>query len=392
MIDQTSYSYSILIADDDAVCRDLLETLLESLGYTCLTASDGEEALEIIEREQPEVVLLDLNMPKMNGNAVMQCLKDRGIINEIQIIVISAEEDTHSVAQSIEFGADDHIVKPFNTVILNARIESSVAKHRLRKMQLHEQERLEELVEKRTQELKLANKRLLSLDKAKNEFLNVLSHELRTPLNGIEIAKILIEERDELTLTEHQQLYADLLRSIDQLNEMINHAMILSQLAASPDQPKTRQTTPANLLSGAGLLVDGQHARMLDQPILSGVTGDMMIPCHDDLLNEALGAILKLASKFSDQTKKVTIHVIGVEDSLRIVIKSWGYRLPEKHIGNLFKVMAIPDSLFPGGDLGLSAPMARQVLISHGGEVSARNHDEGGVIFNVSIPMEIVST
>jgi class 3 adenylate cyclase len=124
-------SARILIADDDTVARKLLQRLLEDDGHTVRAAADGEEALELFSEDSGDVVLLDVIMPKLDGISVLERLKATPGAEHVPVIMISALDETESVVRCIEVGADDYLQKPFNPIILRARINAGLAKKRL---------------------------------------------------------------------------------------------------------------------------------------------------------------------------------------------------------------------------------------------------------------------
>ncbi len=126
---------TILIADDDGLSRKLLRRLLEQDGYLVRAAANGIEALELFTEEVIDLVLLDIVMPGLDGISVLERLKATPDANHVPVIMISAVDDTESVVRCIEIGADDYLSKPFNPVILRARINAGLAKKRLRDLE-----------------------------------------------------------------------------------------------------------------------------------------------------------------------------------------------------------------------------------------------------------------
>lgn len=122
----------ILIVDDEPFNVDYLEQELEDLGYATISAYNGQEALEKVRAELPDLVLLDIMMPVMDGFAVLGHLKDDPLLRDIPIIIISAMNDLKSMVRGIENGAEDYLPKPFEPVLLHARISSSLERKRLR--------------------------------------------------------------------------------------------------------------------------------------------------------------------------------------------------------------------------------------------------------------------
>ena len=132
----TTKSGAMLVVDDDPFNRVLLATSLEEEGYTVATAENGLQALDILRANPFDVVLLDLLMPEMDGFEVLKQMKAESTLRHIPVIVISAVDEMESVVQSIEMGATDHLSKPFDPVLLHARINASLAAKRLHDQEL----------------------------------------------------------------------------------------------------------------------------------------------------------------------------------------------------------------------------------------------------------------
>ncbi|HOX90269.1 MAG TPA: adenylate/guanylate cyclase domain-containing protein [Burkholderiaceae bacterium] len=122
----------ILVADDNKVNRLLLIRSLEQLGHRGAGAENGRLALELLEQQNFDLLLLDIAMPEMDGFQVLQHLTASPRLRDLPVIVTSALEDLDSVVRCIELGADDYLRKPVNPVLLRARVQSSLEKKRLR--------------------------------------------------------------------------------------------------------------------------------------------------------------------------------------------------------------------------------------------------------------------
>jgi class 3 adenylate cyclase len=122
----------ILIADDEPFNVDYLEQELEDLNYEIVTAVNGREALEKTRSELPDLLLLDIMMPLMDGFSVLAEIKSDPNLRDIPVLIISAMTDLKSIIRGIESGADDYLPKPFEPAILHARISSSLERKRLR--------------------------------------------------------------------------------------------------------------------------------------------------------------------------------------------------------------------------------------------------------------------
>jgi serine phosphatase RsbU (regulator of sigma subunit) len=125
----------ILIVDDEPFNIDYLEQELEERDYQTIAATNGQEALERVQSEPPDLILLDIMMPILDGFKVLSRLKANPATRDIPVIVISAINDLGSMVKGIQMGAEDYLPKPFEPVLLHARISSSLEKKRLRDLQ-----------------------------------------------------------------------------------------------------------------------------------------------------------------------------------------------------------------------------------------------------------------
>jgi serine phosphatase RsbU (regulator of sigma subunit) len=125
----------ILIVDDEPFNVDYLEQELEESDYETISAVNGQDALDKVQSESPDLILLDIMMPLMDGFEALSHLKANPATRDIPVIVISANNDLRSVVKGIQLGAEDYLPKPFEPVLLHARISSCLEKKRLRDLQ-----------------------------------------------------------------------------------------------------------------------------------------------------------------------------------------------------------------------------------------------------------------
>jgi len=129
--DEIKLKAKILIVDDDKGIRGLLKTMVDKLGHTTMLAENGISALEQMEADPPDLVLLDINMPEMDGNVILNCMKANEKLCLIPVIMATGVDTEESMVQNIENGADAYLTKPFNFKLLTARVKSCLEKKQL---------------------------------------------------------------------------------------------------------------------------------------------------------------------------------------------------------------------------------------------------------------------
>jgi CheY-like chemotaxis protein len=129
-------SSSLLVVDDNSMNRIMLSRYVTKLGYQASVAENGRQALEKLQSESFDLVLLDVQMPEMDGYEVLEQMKTTPRLRDIPVIMISAVEELESVVTCIELGAQDYLSKPFNPVLLCARLSACLARKRLRDQEI----------------------------------------------------------------------------------------------------------------------------------------------------------------------------------------------------------------------------------------------------------------
>ncbi len=181
--DSASQQGTLLVVDDNPNNRDILKRHIERQGFRVKLASNGRLALELLEQQPFDLVLLDLMMPELDGFEVLQRMKASPTLNSTPVIMISALDETSSVVRCVQMGAEDYLAKPFDPVLLNARIHASLEKKRLRDRELKKTAELEEAIAelRRTQDQLVVQEKLASL----GALTAGIAHEIRNPLNFV---------------------------------------------------------------------------------------------------------------------------------------------------------------------------------------------------------------
>jgi serine phosphatase RsbU (regulator of sigma subunit) len=154
---------NLLVVDDNELNRDMLSRRLNRQGHFVEVAINGREALEILAAQAFDLVLLDIMMPEMNGYEVLEQIKKDQNLAHIPVIMITAVDEIESTVKCIKLGAEDYLPKPFNPVVLNARVNASLEKKWLRDQQMAYMQRLDLENQRKSDELERARKIQLSL-------------------------------------------------------------------------------------------------------------------------------------------------------------------------------------------------------------------------------------
>jgi signal transduction histidine kinase len=203
----------ILVVDDDESNRNMLSRRLQRRGYATVLAENGRGALEKLAGEAFDLVLLDVMMPEMDGHETLAHIKADKYLSRIPVIMVSAQTELDSVVRCIEMGAEDYLPKPFNPVLLWARVEASLEKKRLREQ---EQEHREQA---------LRSEAALERHRALTQMVAGVAHEINTPLGIASTALSVIEGR--LSLPETQALFGESEETRESLADILDSAALL---------------------------------------------------------------------------------------------------------------------------------------------------------------------
>jgi two-component system phosphate regulon response regulator PhoB len=116
----------VIVADDDATVVALVSTTLRNYGIECHAAANGQEALEMARDLQPDAIVLDLNMPQLDGFAVLAALRNERATRDVAVVILSARQQEADILRGFGLGADDYVVKPFNPMELAVRLKRMI--------------------------------------------------------------------------------------------------------------------------------------------------------------------------------------------------------------------------------------------------------------------------
>src|SRR6266542_4756073 len=190
----------ILVVDDITKNLQVVGTMLRNAGYEVMPTTSGAQALERVRVQVPDLILLDLMMPEMDGLEVCQRLKADPLTQQIPIIFLTASNEMEHLVKGFEAGAVDYVTKPFNAPELLARVRTHL-------------------------ELQQARQRLREMNDEKNEFMGIVAHDLRSPLGTIKgFAELLLED-GEMPRVELQDFSRRILDTAVRMAEMVQNLL-----------------------------------------------------------------------------------------------------------------------------------------------------------------------
>jgi len=375
---------TLLIVDDIKANLNILLTYLQHFNFKIIFASDGEEALEKLRTIQPDLILLDILLPGMDGFETCIKIKSNALTRDIPVIFMTILDGSEAKVRGFNVGAVDYITKPFYRQEVLVRINTQLMLlHQKQQLQASEKNLAYQLAQK-NQRLEEANKKLYALDQAKSDFLSLISHEMRTPLTGL-LASADLLFNHQLEDTVQEDIKEALLQSLDRLHKIIKQALLLTDIKNAYEL-FSAEKIPLDILLSTAINRCESFAHHRKVSITPLQPTHQWIKADDGLFVQALDALISTAIKFSHEGKAIVFHCEPEQHYCILNIEADGLSIPDEYMDNFFDVLSIANPITPGGDLGLEPPVADQILQMFSAYVEVKNKAEGGIIFKLYLP------
>ncbi|MEI7891685.1 MAG: hybrid sensor histidine kinase/response regulator [Myxococcales bacterium] len=370
---------TIMIIDDEPDNLNVLGEMLRHEGWEVRAFPRGEMALAAAREELPDLVLLDIRMPGVDGYEVCRRFKADERLRSIPVIFLSAFTEPSDKLRAFEAGGVDYVTKPFAETEVLARTHTHL---RLRRYQIH----LEDLVSERVKELAEAHRRLRIWDDAKSQWLRTLAHEMRTPLTGVfGIAELLFLELPPASKLHDLRTDYDLSRS--RTKKLMDDALTLAEIDVAAEGFAANPMRLAPVLRNALSAVARQISDCKVRSSLAAVE-HVTVSAAPELLTRAFTDLLLTATCCVSGGEAITLETSVCERQAHVVIATDGKALSREAIETFFEVGGQRMHLKGGGDFGLGPPLASRTLRLFNGHVSVRNGPERGLIIEISLPAE----
>jgi len=353
----------IMVVDDQASNIQVVGSFLGPLGYDIIPALDGPTALKRVAHRAPDLILLDMLMPGMDGCEVLSRLREHQEWETLPVIVLSAAADKEIIVRAFEAGAMDYVTKPFNKAELISRVQCQL-------------------------ELKEARDQWAHLAREKDEILGMLAHDLKNKLGGLHMTAQLMQRRlanqDDARL---RKMSDNLLEASGQLSDFLKEFLA----NASTDHPLRIQPEPVALQDllrqGAKSYEEAARRKRLtlhfdlpDETILAQADAAAMRQVIDNLLSNAL--------KFSPPGGRVTLRLTASKEKAMCLVSDQGPGFTKEDRLRLFqryaRLSAKPTANEPSTGLGLS--IVHHLVQAMQGELSLESAPGQGATFTVQLP------
>jgi len=343
----------VLVVDDDRQARSLIRRIMGQ-GCDVLEADSGQQALELLTRSRPDLILLDIRMREMDGYEVCRRIRSNPALRLTKIILVSAADSTAERLAGYEAGADDYVTKPFENEELKAKVR-----------------------------VFLNLKHAEEVDALKSDLITLFGHETRTPLAGIIGLTDVLMEHPEAT-DEVRRIASKVNESGRQLFEFVRKTGFICRLKRGVE-PNLHEGSLLEALHGV-LLVSRQAAQHKGIVFEVRADSDPAFAADWEMIEEILAYLLDNAVKFSLAEGEVTVRVASRDGHHLLSVADRGPGLDAQAIEGVFDEFAVRDTDHHCSGQGLSLAIARHVMELHGGEIRVESVPGEGATFTLSFP------
>ncbi|MET0263889.1 MAG: response regulator [Rariglobus sp.] len=365
----------ILLVDDDRLNLRILRSMLQTEGYVLLEMSSAESALEAYAGFQPDLVLLDVILPGMNGFEACRELRRRHGSKTAPVVFITAKQESEDVVEGFSAGGVDYIVKPFRQKEVVARIRTHLEIRLL-------QEKQQVLVD----QLSRANA-------AKNKFLGMAAHDLRNPLASIRGLAEFLRDGTVGPLTDDQLELLNLIHQASQgMVTLVNDLLDVATIESGELKLELAPASLAELIEKSVTLNGLESVRKRTQIVFSEKVDTPKRVMDAAKIRQVIDNLLSNAVKYSPPGSTIKVSLaVAADGSQTFSVHDQGPGIPENERDKLFKDFGRLSARPTGGEksTGLGLAICRKIIDAHQGSIIAENLPAGGCEFRVTLPSSL---
>jgi len=361
----------ILIVDDTPANIDVLDLFLEKEGYKISIAQSGESALDLADRISPDLILLDVMMPGIDGFETCRRLKSNDKTSDIPIIFITARNESADIIKGFSMGGVDYITKPFSQEEVCARV--------------HLHLKLKTLMAA----LETKNQKLADLNDLKNKFLGMASHDLRNPISTIQgFSKILLDHGETLAEDAKKEFLQSIHKVSNDMLTLLDDLLNISTIESGKLELQVKRGSFGQLVKERVRMYQVMAERKnlathLDIEEMAEFSFD------PNRISQVIDNLLSNAIKFSPPGKEIYIWLGQRNGQAKFSVRDQGPGISPEDQDKLFKhfqkLKARPTADEPSHGLGLA--IAKKMVEAHKGKITVESQPGSGATFSFFIPL-----
>lgn len=365
--------YKILIVDDVMSNVLLLKVLLTNEKFAIATASNGRQALEQVEKENPDLVLLDVMMPDMSGFEVAQHLKSNPNTADIPIIFLTALNSTADIVKGFQVGANDFISKPFNKEELIIRVTHQISLVAAKRLILSKTEELQRTIAGR------------------DKLYSVIAHDLRSPMGSIKMVlnMLILNLPSEKIGAEMYELLTMANQTTEDVFSLLDNLLKWTKSQIGKLNVVYQDVDLVEVTDGV-IVIFSMVASLKKIRIREMKPEKMMVNADIDMLKTVVRNLLSNAIKFSKENSEVLVKMEEVDGMAVVSVQDYGCGISEEgqkkllHTDTHFSTFGTNNE--EGSGLGLL--LCKDFVVKNGGKLWFTSKEGEGSIFSFSIPVK----
>ena len=390
----------ILVVDDNNANLVAMEAVLFSMGSRVVRAQSGEEALRILLERDFALILLDVQMPSLDGFETARLIRERRRSRHTPIIFVTAHgRDENDVLAAYKLGAVDFMFKPVVAEVLRSKAAVFVELHRqtalLRQHERREHERALREERRRWNEeaLRRQMKEMAEVDRRKDEYLAVLGHELRNPLSAVVTGCELLQRKlasvsglDPSIMVTRDRID----RQAQHLRRLVDDLLDLTRISSGKVELKIARTTAQDVIeqavvTTAAAIEERNHDLVVDVP-----AQPIVLLADPVRLIQSVANLINNAARYTDErgTIWVKCQVVADDKTLKIEVKDNGRGIMPEVLPRVFDIFVQESGKENEGGLGLGLTIVKRLIELHGGTVTGASEGPGrGSTFTITLAL-----
>ncbi|SHJ86235.1 His Kinase A (phospho-acceptor) domain-containing protein [Tangfeifania diversioriginum] len=367
----------ILIVDDQPNNLKVISSVLGDK-YSISVANSGENALKILNKVTPQLILLDIMMPGMNGFEVCEKLKANEGTKEIPVIFLTAKTEISDLVKGFNYGAVDYITKPFNATEVKVRINNHLSLAHA-KSQIKAQKK----------DLQEKNRALKKLMNEKDKFFSIIAHDLKSPFSGLlGMLELMNDEGTELTKEETKKLLPALLKNAENVYALVENLLEWSRLQRNAREVNSEKINPQEVVNEVlGYLEATANQKQIT--LINEVNENHAVFADRMMFNTILRNLISNALKFTREGGKITVaSETEADGKVTFSVTDTGIGMDSKTINEVFSIdknVSTPGTKNEKGT-GLGLILCKEFIELQKGEIRIKSKVNEGTCISFTLP------